>query len=418
MIDFPNDARASDELKARFDAAGGLSLKIGAAGLAVSLAGALAFPSAFFPAYLAALLFWVGVSVASLGLCLLFHLAGGSWMVPLRRPFEAAGWQVGLLAVFFLPVLAGLGHTYAWTDPAVVDSMESVAYKVREIGYLTPANFTIRAAIYFAIWGAVAFMVCGWSREQDETAGDAPSRRLWALAGPATLVMFLSVSAAAFDWGMSRDPDWYSTIYGALYIIGSILAALSLAAIFIVRHQAYEPFKTAQNVGRLNDLGNLMLTFTMLWAYFAFSQFLIIWLGNLPEEVIFYQRRIQGLWGAVGLALIAFGFFAPFLALLQKKHKRDVAWITPIAVGILVMRLVDSAWNVLPGFAKLGSEWDGFPWVGVGFYVAALAGIGGIWHAMFLKRLTTARLVPLRDPTVIAAVEFDLAHEPAGDLVP
>jgi len=237
--------------------------------------------------------------------------------------------------------------------------------------------------------------------------------------------MFLSTSFAAFDWGMSRDPDWYSTIYGAMYIIGALLTSLALATVFAVRHATSEPIKTALTVDRLNDAGNMLLTFTMLWAYFSFSQFVITWLGNLPEEVVWYLRRLHGIWGGVALALIAFGFFAPFFALLQRKHKRDVAWVLPIAAWIIVMRAVDVAWMIIPAYPTGSSETPAFPWGTVAFYVASLVGIGGVWTAMFLRRLTSAPLVPLRDPTIAAALEFDRvkdahahAHEPSGGQIP
>ncbi|WP_337176212.1 hypothetical protein [Paludisphaera sp.] len=423
MSHFPNDALADAGLSARFDALRAKALLAGAAGLAAGVVGAIVAPEAFFPGYLAAFLFWTSVSLASLGFCLLFQLAGGSWMVPLRRPFEAAGWQILLMAVFFLPVYFGLNWTYAWTQGEIVKGNELIHHKVDVIKYLTPSGFATRAAIYFAIWAAVAYMVNAWSRQQDGEATDAPTRRLIAAAGPATLVMFLTTSFAAFDWGMSRDPEWYSTIYGAMFAVGSLLTGLALATAFAARHLDGEPIRTALTVGRLNDAGNLLLAFTMLWAYFSFSQFLIIWLGNLPEEVIWYQRRIGGIWGVVALGLIFFGFFAPFLALLQRKHKRDVAWVLPIATWIVVMRAVDVAWLVIPGHpltaGSTGVE-AAFPWGAVAFYATSLVGIGGVWTALFLRRLASAPLVPPRDPTVVAAQEYGLAHgdgpahEPTG----
>lgn len=412
----PDDARASADLSARLDAARSTALKLGVAGLVATLAGFVIHPTAAFPAYLAAFLFWTGVSLASIGLCLLFQLVGGSWQVPLRRMFEAAGWQILLMAVFFVPILLGLASTFPWADEAVLKADPFVANKAK---FLTARFFTFRAVGYFAIWGVIAYLVNAWSRQQDATPDDAPTRRLGAVAGPATVVMFLTASFAAFDWGMSRDPDWYSTIYGAMFVVGALLTTLALAAVFATRHKDSEPVKSALTVGRLNDLGNLLLAFTMLWAYFSFSQFLITWLGNLPEEVIWYRRRVQGTWGVIALGLIFFGFFAPFLSLLQRKHKRDTAWVLPIATWIVVMRTIDVAWLILPGYSKVGSAWGGFPWGSVLIYYAALLGVGGIWTARFLSRLATAPLVPLRDPTVIAALEHDRAHahEPSGDPV-
>lgn len=410
-------ARASAALEARFDAIQSRALTIGAAGLVACLVGAVIAPAAFFPAYLTGFLFWASISVASIGLCFLHRLVGGGWALPLRRPFEAGAALVVLMAIFFIPVVLGLSYTFAWTDEAVVKANEVVAHKVEKIKYLTPGFFTTRAVIYFAFWTLSAFLVNAWSRKQDESHDDAPSRRLTAIAGPFTVFMFLSASFAAFDWGMSRDPDWYSTIYGAMFTVGMILTTMSFMVIFVGRNSDLEPFKSALSVGRLNDLGNLLLAFTMLWAYMSFSQFLITWLGNLPEEVIWYLRRTNGVWGAIALGLIAFGFFAPFLALLQRTHKRDIGWVVPIASWIILMRVVDLFWLIVPGFSD--PDKDGFAWGSLLWYAATLAGIGGIWVSAFVRRLRTAPLVPLRDPRIIDAMAHDhhSEHEHTGGAV-
>lgn len=412
-----NGARASADLEGRFDSIQATAARVGVVGLIASLIGAVVAPQAFFPSYLAAFLFWAGVSLASIGLCLLHQLTGGSWAVPHRRPFEAAGSLIVMMALFFVPIAAALGYCYAWADRGTLDAYPLASAKAlveEKLHWLNPGRFILRSAIYFAVATAAAYIVNAWSREQDGRADAAPSRRLNAVAGPATVLMFLTTSFASFDWGMSRDPDWYSTIYGALFIVGSILSALALAAVFSIRNGKHEPIHSALTVGRLNDLGNLMLAFTMLWAYMAFSQFLIIWLGNLPEEVVYYQRRVFGVNGAIALGLIAFGFFAPFLALLQRSHKRDAGWILPIASWILVMRAVDLFWVIVPGFSKIpdnhGEGAAAFAWGGLLWYVAALAGIGGIWVSAFIRRLRTAPLVPLRDPRVVEALDRDRAH--------
>lgn len=407
-------ARAGADLDARFDVIQAAGLKFGAVGLIACVAGAVIAPSAFFPAYLTAFLFWTSISLASIGLCLLNRLVGGSWLVPLRRPLESAGSLIVLMAVFFLPILIGLGYAFPWADAAVMAADHEVAKKAK---FLNSSFFSVRAAAYFVIWGLIAYLINAWSREQDGRDDDAPSRRLTAMAGPATVVMFLSASFAAFDWGMSRDPDWYSTIYGAMFVVGSILTTLAFMAIFIIRNGRYEPFHSVMTVGRLNDLGNLLLAFTMLWAYFSFSQFLIVWLGNLPEEVIWYLRRLQGVWGVIALALIAFGFFAPFLALLQREHKRNAGWILPIASWIIVMRAVDLFWLIVPGYTKVGDSGDRFAWGTLLWYAAALLGVGGVWTAAFVRRLRTAPLVPFRDPITVEALAHDPAHEHSGGAV-
>lgn len=393
-------AMAGDDLRARLEAIQSRGLVLGGAGLVACLVGALAQPEAFYPGYLVGFLFWTGLSLGGIGLTLLHHLAGGSWALPLRRPFEAAGSLIILMAVFFIPILVGIKALYIWTDPEVLAHHADIAHKT---AFLNVGFFTQRAVFYFALWIAAAYMLAAWSRDQDRREDDAPSRRLHAIAGPLTVLMFLSASFAAFDWGMSLDPDWYSTIYGAMFVVGEILSALALATITAIRLSAYEPVKRYATAERFNDIGNLLLSFTMLWAYMSFSQYLIIWLGNISEETVWYLRRTQGLWGAVALFLIAFQFFAPFFALLSRQNKRRAEWVLPVAVWILGMRVVELAWLVLPARATIGEP--SFPWWSLPWIVASVVGIGGIWVAGFVWRLRSAPLIPLNDARVVAALE-------------
>jgi len=393
-------AMAGDDLRTRFDAIQSLGIKVGVGGLIVCLIGAVIQTEALLQGYLVGFLFWTGLSLGSIGLVLLHHLAGGSWALPLRRPCEAAGSLVALMAVFFVPVLLGIKYLYIWTDPEVLAHHADIAHKT---SFLNVSFFTGRAVFYFVFWIAAAYMAAAWSRDQDRRSDDGPSRRLHAVAGPLTVLMFLTASFAAFDWGMSLDPDWYSTIYGAMFVIGELLSSLALAAIVAIRLSAYEPLKRFATPDRLNDIGNLMLSFTMLWAYMSFSQYLIIWLGNISEEAVWYLRRTEGLWGAVALFLIAFQFFAPFFALLSRQNKRRAEWVLPVAVWILGMRIIELAWLVLPARAVIGEP--RFPWWSLPWVAASVVGIGGIWIAAFAWRLRSAPLIPLNDARVVAALE-------------
>jgi len=393
-------AMAGDDLRTRFDSIQSLGIKVGAVGLIACLIGAFVQTEALLQGYLVGFLFWTGLSLGGIGLALLHHLAGGSWGLPLRRPFEAAGSLIVLMAVFFVPVLLGIKFLYIWTDPEVLAHHADIAHKTP---FLNVSFFTGRAVFYFVFWIAAAYMVAAWSRDQDRRSDDGPSRRLHAVAGPLTVLMFLTASFAAFDWGMSLDPDWYSTIYGAMFVVGEILSSLALATIVAIRLAAYEPMKRFATADRLNDIGNLLLSFTMLWAYMSFSQFLIIWLGNISEEAVWYLRRTEGLWGAVALFLIAFQFFAPFFALLSRQNKRRAEWVLPVAVWIISMRVIELAWLVLPARAVIGEP--RFPWWSLPWVVASIAGIGGIWVAAFVWRLRSAPLIPLNDARVVAALE-------------
>jgi hypothetical protein len=399
----PASLAAGADLQARFDAVQVRALAAGVIGLGLSLVGGLLWPTAAMPAYLVAVLFWTGISLGSIGLAFLHHLVGGSWGLPLRRPFEAGASTIVLMAVLFVPIVLGLQYIYIWTDPEVVAHNEAIAHKVVALKYLTSSGFITRAIVYFAFWIAAALLLDLGSRSQDGREDDAPSRRLYAISGPAIVLMFLSATFAAFDWGMSLDPDWYSSIYGVMLIVGEILSALAIMTVIVVRMSAFEPMRRAVTPERLNDIGNLLLAFTMLWAYMSFSQYLIIWLGNLGEEVSWYLRRTQGLWGAIALFLIAFQFFAPFLALLSREAKRKGQWVLPIASWIVLMRLVELCWLVLPAGSNIGSP--RFPWESIPWVLTSMVGIGGVWIAAFVWRLRSAPLIPLHDPRIMAALE-------------
>ncbi len=399
----PASLTAGAELQGRFDAVQSRALAAGVVGLGLSLAGGLLWPTAALPAYLVAILFWTGISLGSIGLAFLHHLVGGSWGLPLRRPFEAGASMIVVMALLFAPIALGLRFIYIWTDPEVVAHNEAIAHKVEVLKYLTPSGFTTRSIVYFAIWIVAALLLDLGSRSQDGREDDAPSRRLYAVSGPAIVVMFLTATFAAFDWGMSLDPDWYSTIYGVILIVGEILSALAFMTVVAVRTSTFEPMRRAVTPERLNDVGNLLLAFTMLWAYMSFSQYLIIWLGNLGEEVSWYLRRTQGLWGAIGLCLIAFQFFAPFLALLSREAKRKGQWVLPIASWIVLMRVVELCWLVLPAGSEIGSP--RFPWGSIPWVLTSMVGVGGVWIAAFVWRLRSAPLIPLHDPRIMAALE-------------
>jgi hypothetical protein len=396
-------ATAGGELQARFDAVQKQALTAGAVGLGLSLLGGLIWPTSALPAYLVAVLFWTGISLGSIGLTFLHHLVGGSWALPLRRPFEAGASVIVVMAVLFAPILLGLRSIYIWTNPEVVAHNEAIHHKVEVIKYLTPSFFTTRAFVYFAIWTVAAFVLNAWSRAQDRRNDDGPSRWLHVISGPGAVVMFLTVSFAAFDWGMSLDPDWYSTIYGAMLIVGELLATLAFMTVVVLRMSAFDPMRRAVTPDRLNDIGNLLLAFTMLWAYVSFSQFLIIWLGNIGEEVSWYLRRTQGMWGGVALGLIAFHFFAPFLSLLNRESKRKAEWVLPVTIWILVMRVVDLSWLVLPASSEIGAP--RFPWGSIPWVLTSVVGVGGVWIAAFIWRLRSAPLIPLHDPRITAALE-------------
>ena len=381
------------------------SLRVGGIGLVLCVLGGFIWPQQLFSSYLVAFLFWVGVALGCIGLAMLHHLVGGQWGVPIRRPLEAGAMTLVSLALLFLPLLLGLQRLYPWARPG---ELEHDADLSRKSAYLNVPFFTGRAALYFVVWITLAFLLSRLSRRQDESQDPAPSRWLQALSGPGLVVLFLTGSFAAIDWGMSLEPRWASTIYGAMMITGDALSTLALITIVVVRLSSDEPMREVASSSRLHDLGNLMLAFVMLWAYMAFSQFLIIWSGNLSEETPWYVRRTHGGWQWVALLLIGVHFFLPFFVLLFRETKEHARLLVRVAWLIIVMHLVDLVWLVIPATAD--STDVRVVWAHLPLILAATAGIGGIWAAMFLWQLKGAPLVPIHDPHVTAAI-----HHHKGD---
>ncbi len=395
-----DDAGSPEGLRDRLDRLQRLALLVGGVALLLSIAGKFVWPSLFAPAYLVAFLFWTGIGLGSIGLALLHHLVGGQWGLPIRRPLEAGAMTLLPMAVLFLPLAFDLPALYPWARPEVMSHDPELAHKAV---YLNPAFFLIRTAGYFAVWLLLATLLNWKSRAQDETADPLPSHFLQNFSGPGLVLLFLTSSFAAIDWGMSLEPKWASTIYGAMVITGEALATLAMM-IVVSSLLAEEPtMGGALGTSRLHDLGNLLLAFVMLWAYMAFSQFLIIWSGNLREEVPWYIRRTHGGWEWVALLLILVHFFLPFFVLLFRESKRHRSFLLRVACLILVMHLVDLIWLVLPASSDVMSP--RIPWGQLPMVLVSTAGIGGLWLAAFLWRLKSAPLVPVHDPHVLAALE-------------
>jgi hypothetical protein len=347
----------------------------------------------FFRSYLFGYLFSVLLALGSLGLAMLSHLTGGLWGVVPRRLHEAAARTLPALGVLFVPVLLGLGSLYAWADPEVVAGDEILLEKA---AYLNPGFFALRAAFYFLVWTSLAYRISSWSRQQDAGASDARASKLRAVSALGIVLLFLTVSFAAIDWGMSLAPHWFSTIYGVLFIVAAVLGALSFTIVVLARFSAEEPWKSALSPVTVHDLGKLLLAFTMLWGYVNFSQFLIVWSGNVSEETPFYLRRLSGGWNAIAIALVVFHFALPFALLLSRALKRSARALAVVATLLLVMQLVDLYWLIGPDLASHGEEAPALrPHV---FDFAAALGIFGLWLVLFARQLKGAALLPVGDP--------------------
>jgi hypothetical protein len=245
--------------------------------------------------------------------------------------------------------------------------------------------------IYFSAWLLITFLLNKWSRQQDETGETGLTQRIRSLSAPGLLIFELTVTFAAVDWVMSLEPHWYSTIYGMIFMVTQVLAAMAVMTMTVIRLSKEKSLNGMVTPKLLNDYGNLLLVFTMLWAYLSFSQFLIIWGGNLREEIPWYMSRAKGGWAGVGLILIIFHFAVPFLLLLSRYAKRRAEILGWLAAGLIVMSLVDIFWLLTPAFNHAGPEFHPTDWL-------AILGIGGLWLWRFTSQLQGRPLLPLHDP--------------------
>jgi hypothetical protein len=364
----------------------------GAAGLLASLVGALVSPTQFFRSYLFAFLFWNGVALGCLSLLMIQHLTGGRWGLAIRRLLEAGTRTLPLLVLLFLPVAFGLKRIYPWADLEQADHHLREAVALKHL-YLNVPFFLGRAVFYFAVWLVLALLLNRWSLESDAGMDLRHARRLRSISGGGLLLMGLTITFMSIDWAMSLDPRWFSTIYGMLFMIGQALSALALCVVVISYIGTERPVSAVASHDTVHDLGKLMFAFVMVWAYISFSQFLIIWSGNLPEEITWYLRRLQGGWRFVGLFLVLFHFALPFLLLLSRGLKRRPKMLGLVALWVLAVRVLDVFWIVRPEFPPQGLD---LHWLDVTLPI----GIGGVWLGAFAWQLKTRPLLPLGEPEV------------------
>lgn len=384
----PALARELAAWRTRFLAAGVLAL-------AASLIGAFFTPDSFFRAWLWSYTFFAGITAGCLALLMLQFLTGGAWGVVIRRICEAAARTLPLLVLLFLPIALGIPRIYKWSDAETVKVDHILQHKHL---YLNIPFFLARAFLYFAGWGLCAWSIDRWSREQDETGSPLAQRKMEKISAGGLVFYGFSVTFMAVDWVLSINPHWFSTMFGLMFIAGQGLSALAFVIALLILLSARPPLSEIITPRHLHDLGKLLLTFVMLWAYMAFSQFLIVWSGNLPSEITFYLARLSGGWQYLALALVLLHFAFPFALLLSRDLKRDYRLLRWVALLILAMRLVDLYWLVTPDYYR-GRFF--LSWLDVAVPIA----LGGLWLAFFAWQLPRRPLLPLRDPHLEEALE-------------
>jgi hypothetical protein len=382
---------------------------VGLVFLALTIAGyflpvsAGAGPEQFLRSYLVGYWFWLGTGGGCLLILMTQYLTGGAWGVVIRRPLEAGAKTLYLFVLGFLPLLLGHETLYWWTTKAgQADSM------IQAKGlYLNMPFLWIRWVVYALFLTGLTYFLTKWSRREDETKSTDFTRKLEKLSAPGVPIFFMLMTFCSVDYLMTLEPHWYSTVYGFMVVIGWCLSALALIVATLALLAMFDPFAHALTKKHLHDLGKLLLMLTMLWAYLQFSQLLITWSGNLPQEVIWYIKRWNGGWGYVGLILL-FGHFAlPFLLLLSQPVKKNLRTIATLSIYIVVVRLVDVFSLVEPNFAKtIADVHFSISWLDI----AAPLGFGGLWLAMFFHNLQTMPLLPTGAPDFQKALNHGKSH--------
>jgi len=356
----------------------------------------------FMRSYLAGFWYWFGAGAACLLILMAQYLTGGAWGLMIRRPLEAGAKTLKVMVFLFLPLLIFRHDLYWWTTPA---GQADKIIQEKSL-YLNETFWYVRTAIYALFFLTFVTLLTKWSREEDETKSMSVSARLEKLSAPGVLIFFLLMTWCSVDFLMTLEPHWTSTVYGFMIVIGWCLTAMSLIVATVVMLARFEPFNHALTPKHLHDLGKLLFALTMLWAYLNFSQLLITWSGNLPDEIVWYIKRWNGGYGWMSILLLLGHFALPFLMLISQGVKKNGKSIQAVAIYLLVIHAVDVFNLVQPNFTDVAHPHFSFSWLDI----AAPLGFGGLWLALFFYNLPAAPLLPVGAPDLQKALNHGKHH--------
>jgi hypothetical protein len=380
------------------------ALVVAVVGLGLTLLGGLFDPQRALQAYHVAFVYWAGIAVGALLINMVFQAAKARWYVVVRRVLETIPLSSALFLVLFVPVLLGMGRLFPWVDPSHLEGeLRHLAEHRRP--YLNVPFFALRTAGYFVIWIAVSHLLHGWSTRQDTEGGVALTLKQRRLGAGALPFVGLAMTFAAFDWQMSLDLHLFSTIFGLYYFAGSFLAAFAVLILAVNASRAEGLPRALMNANHHHSLGKWLLAFVSFWAYIAFSQYLLMWIANLPEEVPWYLARNRTAWLPVGIFLAVFHFIVPFFVLLSRGLKRNPRALSFMAVWILVVHYVDVYWVMMPALRHDPAHGIAPHWTDL----TALVGIGAAAVAFVVWRMRGRAGVPVGDPFL----EESLRYEPS-----
>jgi hypothetical protein len=364
--------------------------------VACAILGA-ANPKQFFFSWLVSFLFFLSLALGGLFFVLIQYASQGGWGIVLRRIGETVFATMPVMVALSVPVFLGVHDLYEWSHAGAAEHDALLQWKSP---YLNVPFFLIRAALYFAVWSFIAILYYRGSRGQDVTGDPAVSARLRRLAGPSLIVLALTQSFASIDWIMSLTPHWYSTMFGVYFFAGSFVGFIALLSVIAVAMRRAGLLDTVISAEHLHDVGKFLFAFTAFWAYISFSQFFLMWYGNLPEETIWFKARMEGSWLQVSMLLLAGHFLAPFFYLMGRSVKRNGATLAIGGAWLLVMHFVDLYWQVMPTLHPEGFRPSLLD-------LAALVTVGGCFVAAATWLLRRQALVPVRDPRLAESLAFE-----------
>jgi hypothetical protein len=400
--------RANYNAPAELNGLRSLALGVGGVAFVAIVIGAFLDLEQALRSWLLGFIFWGGIGIGAIGLLLLQYLTGGAWGVVIRRTLEAASRTLPLIFILFLPIAFGVTNLYEWTHLPADDHV------IHARGwYMTVWGWTARSLVYFVFFGAMVYLLNKWSANQDKSK-DHEEAAMWlgratAFSGPTMVIFALVVTFAVVDWVMTLEPHWFSTIWGLLFVAGWALSCICFTVVFLGYLHDKAPMNRVLGRRHFHDVGKLMLALVMVWAYFNFSQYLIIYSGNIPEETVWFIKRSTGGWGWIAWILILFHFAVPFVTLLQQGLKRRPARLAAVAFFILFIRIVDMFFLIGPSPRIHPHGEQGAFIVSWMDFVAPIA-VGGFWVAYFLTELKKRPMVPIMDPFLEKAIEHGHGH--------
>ncbi|MFA6232876.1 MAG: hypothetical protein WC824_01640 [Bacteroidota bacterium] len=376
--------------KGRF---GVIALGTGLLFTALTVVGAFTDSKMFFAAWLTSFTFWTTITLGALFFVMLQHVTAAVWSVVTRRAAEALSLALPVLLLCFVPLLFGMHDLFHWSHANEVATDHVLAWKAP---YLNTTFFMVRGLIFFAIWITLAWILHRHSVTQDTDGDVKHTFSMRKISAGGMFLFAFTVTFAAFDWLMSLNPHWYSTIFGVYVFIGGFLTSMAILLLMFQMLRSQGMLEGVVTIEHFHDYGRLLFAFTVFWAYIGGSQYYLIWYANIPEETVWFLARWENGWKEVSMALILLHFFVPFLTLLFYRVKRNARLLRLIASLIVIMHFVDMFWLVMPTFGP-GVR---FSWM----HLTSVLGIGGLVMWMFWIRYTAHRAVPVGDPKLADSI--------------